>query len=174
MSATTFTGANITGTSSIKTIGGSFMVYNSIANPLQKFSVDSKGNLTASGDVKYNGTTSLTTQMATLNGYKTTGSISGTTSFQTIYNINGNSGFIIVFAGAPNNSNITALFCTGANYCLTQIASAGNANQTALNTTNAASGGTCNLTIQQLNNTGAIQAKVPANSTISWQVFIMS
>ena len=102
MSATTFTGTNITGTSSIKTIGGSFMVYNSIANPVQKFLVDASGNLTAGGDLKYNGSTSLTTQMTTLNGYKTSGTFSAATTFQDIYIFNGSRGFITVIGNTNN------------------------------------------------------------------------
>ena len=43
--------------------------------------------LTASGDLKYNGTTSLTTQMATLNGYKISGTFSANTTYQTIYTL---------------------------------------------------------------------------------------
>ena len=45
------------------------------------------GTLTTAGDIKYNGTTSLTTQMSTLNSYRTSGSISGTSTYQTIYNL---------------------------------------------------------------------------------------
>ena len=53
MSATAFTGTDVTGFNSIKTIGGSFIIYNSIVNPVQKFLVDTNGNLAAGGDIKY-------------------------------------------------------------------------------------------------------------------------
>ena len=133
MSAATIYGTDITGTSSIKTIA--FMVYNSIANPAQKFLVDTNGNLTASTDLKYNGSTSLTTQMATLNGYKTSGTFSATTTFQDIHVLNsaGSRGFITVIGNSHNIGMSIAFF---ENYpsrsypSLTAMAMSGNAGMT--------------------------------------------
>ena len=53
-------------------------IYDSVANPVPKFIVESNGTLTANGDLRYNGSTSLTSQMATLNGYRTNGNFLGT------------------------------------------------------------------------------------------------
>jgi hypothetical protein len=97
-------------------------------------------SITASADIKYNGTTSLTTQMATLNGYKTSGSIAATTTFQTIFTWAASTrGFITVIAVAPNYSMFAGFFegtSNGSYNSLTQIAPSGNSNQALLNTTN--------------------------------------
>ena len=53
---------------------------------------------------------------------------------------------------------------------LTQLAQSGNTNQASLNTTNASSAGTVSLSVQQVSNTGAIQAKVLTASPITWYV----
>ena len=161
----------INGTNTIKTIGGSFIVINSVANPVQKFLVDANGNLTASGDLKYNGSTSLTSQMATLNGYETSGTFSGTTSWQTIFSFLNVRGFIVITSGSPSNSMITAMFEHTYNLTypsLTLIASSGNNNQLALNTSSTSSGGTQNVFIQ-LSNTN-IQVKVSSPATCNWSV----
>ena len=105
--------------------------------------------LTTLGDIKYNGATSLTsltTQMSTLNGYKTSGSLSGTSTYQTIYTVVlGTRGFITVIASAPTYNMFMGFFewTSGSTYqSLTQLAQSGNTNQLALNTTNASSAGT--------------------------------
>ena len=101
--------------------------------------------------------------MATLNGYKTSGTFSGTTTFQNLVNAiaGGMRGIITVTAGAPNYSMIAAFFEYSETYCsLTQIAASGNTNQLALNTSNAASAGTQNVFIQQYPiNTGTYKLK---------------
>ena len=131
----------------------------------------------ATGNVVYNGSTSLTSQMSTLNGYKTNGTISGTTTFQTIYTVAlGTRGFITVVAMSPNYNMFMGFFewtTSGTYQSLTQMAQSGNYTQLALNTTNASSAGTVNLTVQQVSNTGPIQAKVTTNGTINWYVTLI-
>jgi hypothetical protein len=133
--------------------------------------------LSTLGDIKYNGATtltSLTAQMTTLNGYKTSGAISGTSTYQTMYTVAlGTRGFITVIAASPTYNMFMGLFewTSAATYqSLTQLAQSGNTNQSNLNTTNASSAGTVSLSVQQVANTGLIQAKVITASPITWYV----
>jgi hypothetical protein len=134
-------------------------------------------SIVSTNDVVYNSGKSLTSQMSTLNGYKTNGSISGTTAFQTIYTVAlGTRGFITVIAPAPNYNMFMGFFewtTSGSYQSLTQLAQSGNAPQSALNTTNASSAGTVNLTVQQVSNTGPIQAKVLTAGIITWYVTLI-
>ena len=69
------------------------------------------GGVQATGDLVYNAGKSLTSQMNTLTGYKTSGTISGTTAFQTIYSVAlGTRGFITVIAVAPNYNMFMGFF----------------------------------------------------------------
>ena len=57
---------------------------------------------------------------------------------------------------------------TGYSYgSLTLLAQSGNAAQTAINTSSAATGGTVNITLQW---TGSIQVKTSASTTVQWFV----
>ena len=56
---------------------------------------------------------------------------------------------------------------------LTQLAQSGNNIQGVLNTTNLSTGGTVNLTVQQVSNSGPIQAKVITNATVYWYDMLM-
>jgi hypothetical protein len=69
-------------------------------------------SITASGDIKYNGTTSLTSQMATLNGYKTGGTISTTAAntWQTIYTLTSTSRGWLTASVYPGNTFGLAFF----------------------------------------------------------------
>ena len=122
------------------------MVHLLYINPVQKFLVDASGNLTAGGDLNYNGSTSLTTQVATLNGYKTSGTFSATTTFQTIFTwASPARGFITMLGSGANTGMLTCFFegTGGQSFpSLTQIACSGNAGQAVLNTTNTTSAGT--------------------------------
>ena len=105
------------------------------------------------------------------------GSIAGTTAFQTIYTVAlGTRGFITVTSGAPNYSMFMGFFewtASGTYQSLTQLAQSGNNTQGVLNTANLSTGGTVNLTVQQVPNSGPIQAKVATNATISWYAMLM-
>ena len=136
--------------------------------------------MTASGDLKYNGTTSLTTQMATLNGYKTSGSITSNTTFQTVYTITSGTRGFSTLVSQGNNCIIMAFFefTTGTTYAsLTQLAQAGNNYQTsAPSAPNTASGGTVGMTIQLLNATNTtpyIQVKTTNTGTVYWYVSLI-
>ena len=135
------------------------------------------GSVQATADVVYNSGKSLTTQMSTLNGYKTSGTIAGTSTFQAIYTVAlGTRGFITVIAMAPNYNMFMGFFewtTSGTYQSLTQMAQSGNYTQLALNPTNASSAGTVTLTVQQVSNSGPIQAKVAANGTINWYVTLI-
>ena len=77
---------------------------------------------------------------------------------------------------SPNYNMFMGFFewtTSGTYQSLTQMAQSGNAPQTTLNTTNASSAGTVTLTVQQISNTGPIQAKVAANGTINWYVTLI-
>ena len=136
------------------------------------------GDATITGDVLYGLMgTSLATQMTTINNYKKSGSISGTSTYQTIYSVvQGTRGFITVIAVAPNYNMFMGFFewTAGGSYqSLTQLAQSGNAPQSVLSTTNASSGGTMSLTVQQVSNTGPIQARVTTAGTINWYVTLI-
>jgi hypothetical protein len=138
------------------------------------------GTLTTAGDIRFNGTSSLTTiasTVSTINSYKTSGSISGTSTYQTIYTVvQGTRGFITVIAIAPHYNMFLGFFewTAGGSYqSLTQIAQSGNAPQSVLSTTNASSGGTMSLTVQQVSNTGPIQAKVSTAGIINWYITLI-
>ena len=122
---------------------GTISIWNNIIDKVNKFYADYSGNLTlagvltATGDIVYNSGKSLTSQMATLNGYKTSGTFASTTSWQTIYTMNyssGSRGFITVYGqfNGPNYGMITCFF-DGVNNIsypsLTQIACSGNGAQ---------------------------------------------
>jgi hypothetical protein len=133
-------------------------------------------SITASGDVKYNGTTSLTSQMATLNGYKTSGSIGATTSFQTIFIPSNSRGIItaITTGGGSNAGMVMAFFeftNGNTNPSLTQLAVSGNAfPQAVLNTPNTFSG-TQTVFIQMVQSSPyPIQVKVATACTVYWYV----
>ena len=132
------------------------------------------GSVKVSGDIIYNNNKSLTSQIATLNGYKTSGTFSGTTSWQTIFSCANVKGFIAITSGSPNLSMITAFFenATNTTYAsLTLIASSGNNNQLTLNTSNTSSGGTQNVFIQLVATN--IQVKVASPATCNWSVIYL-
>jgi len=90
--------------------------------------------------------------------------------------IQGTRGFITVVAVAPNYNMFLGFFewTAGGSYqSLTQLAQSGDAPQLNHNTTNASSGGTMRLSVQQLSNTGPIQAKVTTAGTINWYVTLI-
>ena len=139
--------------------------------------ISNTGTCTTNGDIKYNNNTSLMTQMSTLNSYKTSGTISGTSTLQTIYTVAlGTRGFITVIAMAPNYNMFMGFFewtTSGTYQSLTRLAQAGKNTQGVLNTTNASTGGTVTLTAQQVPNAGTIQASVTINSTINCSVTLI-
>ena len=167
----------------ITSYGGSIAMTSGV---LTKYYCDSNGNVSNSGTLTVDGAisaptinlngTSIATSLAAC-AKKTSGSIAGTTAFQTIYTVvQGTRGFITVVAVAPNYNMFMGFFewTAGGSYqVLTQLAQSGNAPQTALNTTNSSSGGTVNLTVQQVSSTGPIQAKMSTNGTINWYVMLM-
>ena len=167
----------------ITSYGGSIAMMNGV---LTKYYCDSNGNVSNSGTLTVGGAISAPT--ITLNGtsiatslaacaQKTSGSIAGTTAFQTIYTVAlGTRGFITVTSSAPNYSMFMGFFewtAVGTYQSLTQLAQSGNNNQGVLNTTNLSTGGIVNLTVQQIPNAGPIQAKVTTNATIYWYVTLM-
>ena len=133
--------------------------------------------LSTLGDIKYNGATSLTTQMATLNGYKTSGTISVSSTYQTLYTVaQGTRGFITIVAIAPFYNMFMGYFewtTSGSYQSLTRIAQSDNSVQANLNTTNASTAGTIYLSVQQASNTGPIQAMLPSIGTINWYVSLI-
>ena len=167
----------------ITSYGGSIAMMNGVQT---KYYCDSNGNVSNSGTLTVDGAISAPT--INLNGAsiatslaacakKTSGSIAGTTSFQTIHNVvQGTRGFITVIAVAPNYSTFMGFFewtASGSYQQLTQLAASGNGPQAALNTTNQSTGGVMNLTVQQVSNSGPIQAKVNTNGTINWYITFM-
>ena len=128
----------------------------------------------ASGDLKYNGSTSLTTQIATLNGYKTSGTFAATTAWQTFFTFpSGTRGFVTVIGAAGNLGMMMGLFegTSGQTYgSLTQLAASGNNNQAVLNTTNASTGGTQVVFIQNVISSFQIQVRVATACTVSWYI----
>ena len=156
-------GLNVTGTGSFGNVACS--------------GTDAFASVQATADVVYNSGKSLTTQMSTLNGYKTSGTIAGTSTLQTIYTVAlGTRGFITVIAMGPTYNMFMGFFewtTSGTYQSLTQLAQSGNNTQAVLNTTNASSAGTVTLTVQQVSNAGTIQAKVATNSTINWYVTLI-
>ena len=138
--------------------------------------------LTASGDLKYNGSTSLTAQMATLNGYKTSGSFLSNTTFQTIFTPSSavaSRGFITVATsgGGANSGMVMAFFeySSGNTYpSLTQLALSGNtfpqATITGPNTCN----GSQVVFLQMLQSSGyPIQVKANSSMTVYWYITFM-
>ena len=91
-----------------------------------------------------------------------------------LYNVAlGTRGFITVIAGVPTLNMFMGFFewtTSGSYQRLTQLAQSGDTSQSSLNTTNASSAGTVSLSVQQVPNTGAIQAKVATASTITCYV----
>ena len=128
-------------------------------------------SIVSTNDVVYNNGKSLTSQMSTLNGLRTNGTLSSTTTFQTIFNPVNQRGFIYVAAGPPCYSAAAAFFeaYTGYSYgSLTLIAQSGNAAGTAINTSSAATGGTVNVSLQLVG--AGIQVKTSASCSVSWFV----
>ena len=142
--------------------------------------VNGNGNATIQGDVLYGvGPTSLTTQMATINDYKSNGTIAATTTFQTIYTpTSGKQGIITVVSTSGSYPSMMAAFfqwTSGATVpSLTQIASSGNATQSAINTTNVGAG--TQFIAMQMLQTGIpyIQVKTTSGAfTVNWLVTLM-
>ena len=134
--------------------------------------ISNTGTCTTNGDIKYNNNTSLTTQMATLNSYKLSGTLSATTAFQTIYTLSTSCQGIVTACSA--NSAYMGMcmgffqwYYNGTNATLTQLAACGNGTPAALQTPNTITG-TNNITIQisGLN----IQAKSSTSSPIQWYI----
>jgi hypothetical protein len=128
-------------------------------------------SIVSTNDVVYNSGKSLTSQMSTLNGLRTNGTLSSTTTFQTIFNPVNQRGFIYVAAGPPCYSAATAFFeaFTGYSYgSLTLIAQSGNAAGAPINTSSAATGGTVNVSLQLVG--AGIQVKTSASCSVSWFV----
>jgi hypothetical protein len=139
-------------------------------------------SITALGDIKYNTSTSLTSQMATLNGYKTSGSISATTSFQTIYTVaQGTRGIITVVCNSAPGT-VMALFewetASNTFAMLTQLAfSAGSSPgfpfaATAPNTSSSGSQ-TVFLQMALVSSNAAIQMKSSTAGTANWYVTLL-
>ena len=133
------------------------------------------GGLKVSGDITYNSGKSLISQMATLNGYKTSGTISSTTSFQTVYTpSSGTRGFITLTSSS--NGMITAFFEYTNNItypCLVQLAISGNAQQPVLTSSSSTFNGTQTIFIQMLQNgmpPFSIQVKTTTSATVYWNV----
>ena len=114
--------------------------------------------------------TSIATSLAAC-AQKTSGSITSTITFQTIYSPVNQHGFIYVAAGGPCYSTAMAFFETLAGFSygsLTLTAQSGNAAQLPINISSATTGGTVNITLLL---TGAgIQVKTSATSTVQWYV----
>ena len=133
----------------------------------------------ATADVVYNSGKSLTTQMSTLNGYKTNGSITATTTAQTIYTpTSPTRGFITVVSGSGSYPCMMAAFfewTSGATVpSLTQIASSGNTTQSSINTTNVGAG--TQYLVLQIKQTGTPYIQVnttTASFTVNWYVTLL-
>jgi hypothetical protein len=109
--------------------------------------------------------------MSTLNGLRTSGVISSTTTFQTIFIPGNQRGFIYVAAGPPCYSAAAAFFeaFTGYSYgSLTLIAQSGNAASAPINTSSAATGGVVNVSLQLA--APGIQVKTSTSCSVSWFV----
>ena len=117
--------------------------------------------------------------MATLNGYKTSGTFAATTTFQTCYTFysagTGIRGYITITGGTTNGAYagmVMAFFdwSSGSWPSLTQMAVSGNAAQGNLNPPNTLGGGSQTVFIQQNGTTGQIQVKVLVACTVNWFV----
>jgi hypothetical protein len=127
--------------------------------------------VTATGDIKYNTSTSLTSQMATLNGYKTSGSISATTTFQTIYTITtSGQGIITVSGTSPSYLGMVMGFFqwlpNGSNASLTQLAASGNGAQAVLAPNTFTGTNAVSFNISGVN----LQVKALAPTTLNWYI----
>ena len=137
------------------------------------------GVLTAAGDIVYNSGKSLISQIGTLNGYKTSGSLSATTSFKTAYTLTTSSrGFIAVNAVGNPYGMVKAYFeylNGSSNPTLTQLAFSGGGAATyplAANVPNTAAMGTQNIFLRLSSNNlpTSIQVKVTSAQTVSWSI----
>ena len=130
------------------------------------------GSLQATGDLVYNAGKSLMSQISTLNNLRTSGSLTSTSTFQNAWAPGTNTrGIIYAAAGGPCYSTASAFFeyLTGFSYgSLTLLSQCGNAAQLALNTSNASTGGTVNITLQQSG--GFIQVKTSTVCVVQWYV----
>jgi hypothetical protein len=137
------------------------------------------GNVKVSGDIIYNNNNkSLTSQIATLNGYRTSGTIASTTTFQIVYTpSSGTRGFITLTSSS--NGMITAFFEYTNNItypCLVQLAISGNAQQPVLTSSSSTFNGTQTMFIQMLQNGSppfSIQVKTTTSATVYWNVSLL-
>ena len=129
-------------------------------------------NAVVYGDVQYGLMgKSVASQFSTLNGLRTNGTLSSTTTFQTIFAVGSQRGFIYVAAGPPCYSTAAAFFEGFAGYSygsLTLIAQSGNAASAPINTSSAATGGIVNVSLQLV--AAGIQVKTSTSCPVSWFV----
>ena len=171
-------GGNFTSSGAVNVTGGITTVGGVNTNTLT--ATQTGTSITATGDIKYNGSTSLTSQMATLNGYKTSGTFASTTTFQNLYAMSytpGSRGIITVVgqSGGPNYGMISAFFegTSAQSYAsITQIACSGNNAQAAINPTNATTGGTQTIFLQ-MSGSNVIQVKTSAAFNVNWFVTLL-
>ena len=138
----------------------------------------SGGLLTSSGDVLYNGSTSLITSLSTLNDFRTSGTFAATTSFGTFYTMSyltGPRAFVTVKGTGATPSMVTCFFewSTGSFPSFTQTAASANAQQSSLSTSILATAGTQQITLQQNGVTGNLQVKVVSAITVSWNITLL-
>ena len=161
---------------------GSFSIMNG-ATP--NFYVDYSGNITTQGLLQTSG--GISTPSITLNGSsissqfasKSSGSITATTTFQTIYTLtSGTQGVITAVSGNGSYPCMMSAFfqwTNGTTYpSLTQIASSGNAVQSGISTTNVGNG--TQYIALQITSTGTplIQIKSTTSSfTVRWYITLL-
>ena len=122
------------------------------------------------------GATNVGTTLATLTNRRTSGTLSATSTFQTIYTMPDPTGnplraFVTASSSLSYPNSITCFFEWSTSWpCLTQIAQSGNAQQTNLSSSNVASAGTQLIFMQQNGTTGQIQVKVTTATAVSWWV----
>ena len=122
------------------------------------------------------GATNVGTTLATLTNRRTSGTLSATSTFQTIYTMPDPTGnplraFVTASSSLSYPNSITCFFEWSTSWpCLTQIAQSGNAQQANLSSSNVASAGTQLIFMQQNGTTGQIQVKVTTATAVTWWV----
>jgi hypothetical protein len=178
--------AQIAGTSLV--YGWQILVKNTTSTLASNLSVDgtlgltetltgptgSFASVTVGGDVRFNTSTtatSLATSLNNLNALRTNGTITSTTTFQTIFTPVDQRGIIYVAAGAPCFSAASAFFETFAGFSygsLTLLSQSGDAAQASLNTSSASTGGVVRVTLRL--SSGDIQVSTTSSCTLRWFV----
>jgi hypothetical protein len=133
-------------------------------------------DLTCSGTGSFNaltvGATNVGSTLTTLTGLRTSGTLSSTSTFQTVFSPWNQRGIFYASSGPPYYSAISAFFEVMSGYSygsLTLLSQAGNGAGAALNTSSANSGGPMQIFVQSA---GGIQVKTTGACTVKWFVML--